>query len=69
MPALKSPVDVLIVAVTKTAGSTLYGMLDVLMAAPERPSILSTSWAPTGALTCLRTSASTSLSGENWNSD
>ena len=33
MPALKSPVEVLIVAVTETAGSALYGMLDVLMAA------------------------------------
>ena len=33
MPALKSPVEVLIVAVSETAGSALYGMLDVLMAA------------------------------------
>lgn len=33
MPAQKSPVEVLIVAVTETAGSALYGMLDVLMAA------------------------------------
>ena len=29
----KAPVDVLIVAVTETSGSALYGMLDVLLAA------------------------------------
>jgi hypothetical protein len=29
----KDPVDVLIVAVPETAGSALYGMLDVLLAA------------------------------------
>ena len=29
----KDPVDVLIVAVQETAGSALYGMLDVLLAA------------------------------------
>jgi transcriptional regulator GlxA family with amidase domain len=33
MPKEKYPVDVLIVAVPETAGSALYGMLDVLMAA------------------------------------
>ena len=33
MPDQKYPVDVLIIAVPETAGSALYGMLDVLMAA------------------------------------
>ena len=33
MPKRKYPIDVLIVAVPETAGSALYGMLDVLMAA------------------------------------
>ena len=32
-PAHQSPIDVLIVAVPETAGSALYGMMDVLMAA------------------------------------
>ena len=33
MPTRKTPVDVRIVAVPETAGSALYGMVDVLMAA------------------------------------